>query len=247
MHNSSGYKPLCKAFTLIELLVVISIIALLVAILLPALSSAREAARATQCKSNLRGIGIGAMSYMEDFKIIMPFVYDRNNNGVGNGVKDESDYWPTLVSDYLDGMKNNDKKTISNCPTRQAENALGGVVNSYAMNMFAGWIRGTGGATIFEDVYTEGPLRRDTALQPSDKFYIGDGNPPRFNGWTTLRARPHHFVDANSIRHRFDVDRHSQRANMLYLDGHVDVTRVPETISSSTDPLYTKHWRMKTP
>lgn len=48
-----------KAFTLVELLVVIAIIALLVAILLPVLSRARESARNTVCKNNLRQFGIG--------------------------------------------------------------------------------------------------------------------------------------------------------------------------------------------
>ena len=43
-----------KGFTLIEMLVVITIIAILAAVLLLALSAAREAARATQCKANLR-------------------------------------------------------------------------------------------------------------------------------------------------------------------------------------------------
>ena len=52
-----------KGFTLIELLVVIAIIALLAALLLPAITKAREAARAAQCQANLKNIGIGLFKY----------------------------------------------------------------------------------------------------------------------------------------------------------------------------------------
>jgi prepilin-type N-terminal cleavage/methylation domain-containing protein/prepilin-type processing-associated H-X9-DG protein len=58
-------KSARKGFTLIELLVVISIIAILIALLLPAINAAREAARNTQCKNNLRQIGISTHTFAD--------------------------------------------------------------------------------------------------------------------------------------------------------------------------------------
>jgi prepilin-type N-terminal cleavage/methylation domain-containing protein len=72
-------------FTIIELLVVIAIIGLLIALLIPAVQSARESARRTQCKNNLRQLGIAIHSYHEIHKLV-PInygsgYYDATNSG----------------------------------------------------------------------------------------------------------------------------------------------------------------------
>ena len=103
-HRSSG-------FTLIELLVVIAIIGVLVGLLLPAVQTAREAARRAQCVNNLKQIGLALMNY-ESANGVFPASYLDNPNlsGIAYGITYPDDgyngwpgfAWGTMILPYIE-------------------------------------------------------------------------------------------------------------------------------------------------
>jgi prepilin-type N-terminal cleavage/methylation domain-containing protein len=109
-HRRSG-------FTLIELLVVIAIIAVLIALLLPAVQQAREAARRTQCKNNLKQLGLAFHNYHDTFGAL-PFA-GVTRGGVLRGMggpcwgDDNSWYESTLPFIEQSALFNNFDPTVT--------------------------------------------------------------------------------------------------------------------------------------
>ncbi|MES2791215.1 MAG: DUF1559 domain-containing protein [Planctomycetota bacterium] len=98
-----SFEHRTRGFTLIELLVVIAIIGVLVALLLPAVQQAREAARRTQCRNNLKQLGLALHNYVDANGALPPGGTRPAGTSISNGSNNSwGTSWITRVLPYID-------------------------------------------------------------------------------------------------------------------------------------------------
>ena len=212
MRQSRKPSPATAAgFTLVELLVVISIIAVLIGLLLPAVQSAREAARRTQCASNLRQVGLAIIQFAETHRGSMPL----SSHDLAHGEEERA--WIYTVAPFMESVD-----SIRICPSDPNGPArLSNDLTSYLLNSYV-CIRGDKGAITN---YFRMPAKSKTfvAFETSDKVGTSHADHTHGVNWfkdpLSLATR----VSRTWTRIRLDIqpDRHSGSSNCLYADGHV--------------------------
>jgi len=195
-----------KKFTLIELLVVIAIIGILASLLLPSLGKARKKAQSSVCKSNLKQITLANLSYALDNDNFMPL---DMSSGYSNA------QWTVHLSNkgYLDFDYTNDSG-IYRCPSGASLDAVW--QSNYAMNFRFCKYSDINSATTPNNTWDDLlPLVSD---HPSETMLFIDA----YNNFRILMSSEITSMNLYGRGSEKSIARHNNRANMSFIDGHVE-------------------------
>jgi len=205
-------------FTLIELLVVIAIIAILAAILFPVFAKAREKARQSSCLSNMKQLGIAALSYAQDYDEVLPRVNIGSTVGpytLPNGTTYGPGYmlWHTCIYPYVKNYQ------VMTCPSASGAEVYTGNYTGAGSYGISGWNAG---------------LAMGSIQFPAQTLFWGEatgGDAYNLDGDTA--GANEEMAGSATVT---SVPRHNGGLNIAYLDGHakwIQASQVPPYSSSS--------------
>ena len=205
-------------FTLIELLVVIAIIAVLAAMLLPALSRAKETARAAQCLSNQRQIGLAVRLYADDNDDTFP----RSQH---SALAHNQLVWERAIAPQLGSSTTawtNLLAGVYRCASSKLTTPL-----SYGMNVYL--------EVGPDDDYTGKPLTWRKPIwiaKPSATIITAEP------GTAADHIMAHFWISQTDANDEVDARRHSQKSNYTFADGHSQLLPLATTYTPPQQDLW---------
>ena len=206
-----------RGFTLIELLVVIGIIAILAAILFPVLAQAKEAAKKTDCASNVRQLSIAMLMYQGDWDGAYPMRLAGTDHP-------EVEQWIDMIHPYVKAGQTGQTSPLSKCQT----------FIPAANKQIKGWGYGINGHLHPDVGDTLSPVTESNVISPASTALIGDSVIGDFYAQASRRVRAAFGNSNNTSPYKLACadlrTRHGGGnglklndggSNMSFTDGHV--------------------------